>query len=254
MEYAADGRIGRLTFDNPSRLNAMTLGMWRDLAVVAGRVASDPDVRVLVVTGAGDRAFVSGSDISGFGADRNTEAAADAYGKAVSDGLDALARLEKPTIAVIGGACIGGGLSIAAACDLRLAARNSVFAVPAARIGVGYAPGQVTRLQRLIGPARLRELIYTARKVGAEEAQGWGLLNEVLDPEILHDRVAELATDISGLAPLTQQAAKLASLATEREVPVGTAQEAVDRCFGSEDYREGQAAFREKRPPDFSGR
>jgi enoyl-CoA hydratase/carnithine racemase len=252
----ADG-VARITFTNPEKRNAMSLDMWTDLARIAGEAAADPAVRVLLLQGAGDAAFVSGSDVSGFKDSRSTADATRSYNATVEAALAALAACPKPAIAAIRGYCIGGGVSIAATADLRISHTESSFAIPAARLGVGYSRQQIERLQQLIGPARLRELIFTGRRTTAREALAMGLVNQVLTAEEYDGSITALATQIATAAPLTLRAAKRASqqalLAAAARDDAAT-DALIDACFASEDYREGQAAFAEKRKPNFQGR
>lgn len=256
LSYVADGTVARLHFDNPGKHNAMSLAMWRALSQRVAEAQADPAVRVLVLAGAGETAFVSGSDISSFGAERTSPEAVRLYNEAVEAGLAALHGFAKPSVALIQGYCIGGGLSIAAAADLRFASAEASFAIPAGRLGIGYSFGQIARLQALAGQAVVRDLVFTARRMGAAEALRCGLLNEVSEDAagleaMARDRVGAIAAN----APLTLRAAKLASAqASAIEPDVAAVEAAIATCFASDDYREGQAAFAEKRRPLFQGR
>lgn len=249
-------RAGRVTvrFNNPARLNAMTLGMWQALGDVA--TGLNPDTRVVVLTGTGPRAFVSGADISEFATLRSTRAQIATYNATVARALDALAALPMPVVARISGYCIGGGLEIATRCDLRLAAETARFAFTPAKLGLAVATNEIAALTRLIGPSATADLLYTARQVSADEALRWGLVNEVV-PEADLDAAADtLVTRIASNAPLTIRAVKAALRAGPDPDDATRTQIAdmVQACYDSADYAEGQAAFAAKRVPAFQGR
>ena len=245
--------IAHLVIDNPARHNAMTLGMWTQLADTLAELAADADVRVVVLRGAGDQAFVSGADISEFEALRSSADGVAAYDAAVERAQSALSAFPRPVIAAIGGICYGGGMGLALACDLRLAAPGARFRMPAARLGLGYAYQGVKRMVDLLGPTHAAELIYTARVCDAQEALRLGLVGAV--HEYVHAQALALAATIAANAPLTVAAAKSAIQAALDPDP--TACERADRaardCFGSADYAGGRAAFAEQRPPRFRG-
>jgi enoyl-CoA hydratase len=210
-----------------------------------------------VLRGAGDKAFVSGADISQFGQQRRNAAEVAASNRLTDAARQALATFPKPTIAMIQGYCLGGGLAIALMCDLRFAAEGSSFGIPAARLGVGYAAPSVGLLQALVGPAYTREILFTGRRFTGAEALHMGLLNRLLPPAELAPYVQDYAAMIGANAPLTIRAAKLAStelLKAEDERDLTVVQQAVEACFDSADYHEGRTAFLEKRPPVFTGR
>jgi enoyl-CoA hydratase/carnithine racemase len=252
-----DGAIGRLVFNNPARRNAVSLEMWEGVTRIIDDFERDDAVRVIVVSGAGGRAFVSGADISEFKERRASEEAAAAYAK-ISEG--ARRRLEdasKPTIAMIQGYCIGGGVGTALACDLRIAAEGSKFGIPAARLGLGYAYDGIKKLVDLVGPAYAREIFYTARQFTAEEALRMGLVNRVVPAEALEGCVNDYCAMIAENAPLTVRAAKIAireALHDESRRDLALCRRLVEECFASEDYAEGRTAFMEKRRPTFWGR
>jgi enoyl-CoA hydratase len=252
-----DGAIGHLIFNNPARRNAVSLEMWQGVQHILDDFERDDAVRVIVVSGAGGRAFVSGADISEFAEKRASAEAAAAYSQ-VSEA--ARARLEatpKPTIAMIRGYCIGGGVGTALACDLRIAAEGARFGIPAAKLGLGYAYDGIRRLIDLVGPACAREIFYTARQFGAEEALRMGLVNQVVPEDRLENYVAEYCEMIAANAPLTLHAVKTIVREALKDADMrdmALCQRVVDDCFASRDYAEGRTAFMEKRKPVFQGR
>jgi enoyl-CoA hydratase/carnithine racemase len=249
-----EGPIGWLTFNQPERLNAVRLDMWQALPEAVGRLAGDPAVRAIVVRGAGDRAFISGADIAEFEEARNNSTANHIFTGAVSAATAALVEAPKPVIAMINGFCIGGGMVIASACDIRICASGSRFGVPAGRLGLGYELDNLARLQSIVGKGIAMEMLATARHFTAEEALRAGFVNRVVHAADLEMAVRDMAAMISKTAPLTIAAAKLASRAAIDPAFRIMAQQAVDACFDSEDFREGRAAFRDKRQPRFTGR
>ena len=251
-----DGRIGYLIFNNPERHNAVSLEMWAKTAEILDGFAKDEEVRVVVVTGAGGKAFVSGADISEFGEKRGSREATLAYNALVEKASDRLLSCSKPTIAMIQGYCIGGGLAISLCCDLRIASENSRFGVPAAKLGLGYAYPGIKRLADVVGPSFAKEIFFTARQLDAAEALQMGLINRVRPTDELEAYVTNYAAMIGGNAPLTVGAVKLCvgEYAKDPETrDLKVCQEAVDRCFASADYIEGRTAFMEKRKPVFRG-
>lgn len=251
-----DGAVARIMFNNPDRHNAMSLDMWRGAEEAVNAHLASGAARVIVLTGAGDKAFVAGADISRFGEERKQADAVREYNEAVRSFQDTLAEAPVPTIAMIGGYCIGGGLAIALCCDLRLASADSRFAIPAAKLGLGYAAGGVDRLMQIVGPAFAKEIFFTARQFDAEEARAMGLVNRVVPRDELAVLVDDYTRRICENAPLTIRAAK--TTVGELVKPEGTrdlarADEQVAACFASNDYAEGQAAFMEKRKPVFTG-
>jgi len=249
--------VGRLVFNNPDRLNAVSLEMWQAVGDVMGAFSVDPEVRAVVVSGAGERAFVSGADISQFDAVRASPDANAHYNAVSEAGRAAIANCPKPTVAMIRGYCIGGGLAVALSCDLRIAAEGSQFAIPAARLGLGYAFQAMQTLVGIVGPANAKEIMLTARRFTAEEALRMRLVNKVVPAADLETEVEAYAQAIAANAPLTVKAAKLTIDQAMRDAgdrDLGAVQAAVDACFASEDYKEGRAAFAAKRPPRFEGR
>lgn len=252
-----DGSIGWMIFDHPERRNAVTQAMWLQIGEILEDFAKDEAVRVVVLKGAGDKAFVSGADISQFGQQRRNAAEVAASNRLTDEARHALATFPKPTIAMIQGYCLGGGLAIALMCDLRFASEDSTFGIPAARLGVGYAAQSIALLQALVGPAFTREILFTGRRFSGEEASRMGLINRLLPQEELAGYVRDYSAMIGANAPLTIRATKLAStelLKAEAERDLAMVQRAVEACFDSADYHEGRTAFMEKRPPRFTGR
>jgi enoyl-CoA hydratase len=251
-----DGAIGWMIFNNPERRNAVSLDMWRAIPEVLAAFEADPEVRVVVFVGAGDRAFVSGADISQFEAERNDASAEARYSGASAAANVAMAGISKPTIAMIRGYCIGGGLALALTCDLRICTEDSRFAIPAARLGLGYGFGGVKALIDVVGPAIAKEILFTARQFSAEEALRIGLVNRVASRDELEPLVREYAAMIGANAPLTVRAAKIAAREALRDPEkrrLADVEAAVAACFDSADFKEGRTAFMEKRPPAFRG-
>jgi enoyl-CoA hydratase len=252
-----DDGIARIVFNNPEKRNALTVEMRAALPPLLRGLQEDPQVRVIVVTGAGDRAFVSGADISEFGEQRTSAEARAAYDRASAATAEAWERVDKPVIAMIRGYCIGGGLMMAMQADIRIAGEGSRFGIPAARLGLGYGFAGVKALVDLVGPAWASEILFSARRLTAEEALRIGLVNRVVPAERLEADVMELATSIGENAPLTVAACKLAIREARRDPDrrdLTRLAERVEACFRSQDYLEGQRAFLEKRAPRFTGR
>ncbi|MEZ5375976.1 MAG: enoyl-CoA hydratase [Acidimicrobiales bacterium] len=249
--------IGWMTFNNPARHNAMSAEMNRAIPTIIGAFADDPSVRVVVMRGAGGRAFVSGADISEFGERRTSVDARKEYDAIAAEAQRALTKLDKPLIAMIEGYCMGGGVLTAMKADIRIASDNSQFAVPAAKLGLGYGYGGVEALVDLVGKAVAAEVLFTARRYSASEAAGIGLINRSVPAAELETTVVDLASVIAGNAPMTIRAIKAAigevGKDPDRRDLVRVA-ELTEACFRSEDYREGQAAFLEKRTPNFADR
>jgi enoyl-CoA hydratase len=256
MLARVEAGVGWVTFNNPERRNAVSLEMWQALGDIMEAFEHDPAVRVVVLTGAGDKAFVAGADISEFEERRSSSEQRESYGAVSGRGYAALSRCSKPVIAMIRGYCIGGGLLIALAADIRFATPGSKFGVPAAKLGLGYDYAGVAGLARLVGPARTADILYSARQLEAEEALSCGLIEFLVEDGALEQRVAEYAAAITRNAPLTIRAVK-ASLHAYSRYSVRTdnaeVEELVKRCYDSEDYREGRRAFMEKRKPEFHG-
>jgi enoyl-CoA hydratase/carnithine racemase len=251
-----DGPIGWLVFDHPERRNAIHRAMWEAIPERLAELDADDGVRVVVTRGAGDVAFVAGADISEFEQSRIGPGARD-YDKLTERAFQALANVQKPLIAMIHGFCIGGGSGIALHADMRYAADDAVFAIPPARLGLGYSATNVETLVGVVGQAYAREVLLTARRYDAASAERIGLVHQVLPKSELDEFVRGLALQVADNAPLTLRAAKrcLADLrlaATDRDDDRTAA--LIQACFDSDDYAEGVAAFLAKRRPVFRGR
>jgi enoyl-CoA hydratase/carnithine racemase len=250
------GAIATVVFSNPARFNALTLDMWLAIPPTLAKLDADASVRVIVLEGDGDRAFVSGADISQFGENRATPDAQAIYDRALDAAYLAPSRCAKPVIAKIRGVCMGGGLGIAAGCDIRICAEDAVFRMPAARMGLAYGFVGMQRFMRLMGTANTADIFFTARKFDAHDALRMGFVQKVVPVPALDDEVKAYCGTVAENAPLTVAAAKRTLLEaqkdpTERDLK---AVEAADRaCFGSADFAEGRRAFMEKRPPKFQG-
>jgi enoyl-CoA hydratase/carnithine racemase len=248
--------VGWMIFNNPERHNAISLEMWEAALEIMAAYAADDSVRVMVVTGAGGKAFASGADISKFKDERQEAAALAHYQATTQRAYEALQGMPIPTLAMIRGYCIGGGTAAAVCCDLRICTENAKFGIPAARLGLGYGLNRAQPLVDLVGPAYAKEMFFTGRQFDAREAEKMGLVNRVVADDRLEATVEELARTIAGNAPLTVRCAKLVvgeTLKDTRERDVAATERAVAACFASRDYREGQAAFMEKRKPKFIG-
>jgi enoyl-CoA hydratase len=256
LRLEIEGAIAWIVASNPERMNAFTAGMWAKIPAHVAAAEADPAVRVIILRGEGTRAFSAGADISEFETARSGAAAAD-YDRLNHEAFSALLAAQKPVIAMVHGFCLGGGLGIAACADLRLADPKAQFAIPAAKLGLGYNPRWVPPLLALAAPAFIKEMIFTGRRFSAAEALRIGLVNEVVETENLEVAVRTLANDIAANAPLTVRAAKLTidELVRRPEHPDTAALDAaVKACFESADYAEGRRAFLEKRKPVFQGR
>jgi enoyl-CoA hydratase len=250
------GSVGTITFNNPAKRNAMSLDMWEALAEAIAGLTADPEIRVIVLAGAGGKAFVSGADISQFEVLRHDAETTERYSQRSVVAANALDDCPKPTIACIDGFCLGGGLLVAMLADIRIAAEGSEFGIPAARLGAAYGYAGLERLVSLVGPSRARLLMFTGMRIDAAEALRIGLVDQVVGVSELRPRTLELAQSIAGNAPLAVAAAKI-TIAQILKDGCNRDMEAVRRigirCADSEDFQEGRRAFMEKRKPSFRG-
>jgi enoyl-CoA hydratase/carnithine racemase len=249
--------IGWLTFNQPERRNAISLAMWDAVTAAVEDFAGDRAVRVVVMSGAGGKAFASGADISEFEKVRADADAEANYARHSARARDLLAGLEVPLIAMIQGFCIGGGLATALQADLRIASSDSSFGIPAARLGVSYGYGSLERLTALVGPALAKEIMFLGRRYTADQALAMRLVNQVVEADQLLATVEDIAAEIVRNAPLSVRASKIAidQIAGGPERQDRARVEAANRdCFDSADYKEGRRAFMEKRTPQFQGR
>ncbi|MCC6889342.1 MAG: enoyl-CoA hydratase/isomerase family protein [Hyphomicrobiales bacterium] len=252
-----EGGVGYLIFNNPERHNAVSLEMWAASADILDGFRDDPDVRVVIITGAGGKSFVSGADISKFESERSSMEAVKHYNATVGRANQTVYEFPKPTIAMIKGYCIGGGLGLALCCDMRIASENSKFGVPAAKLGLGYSYPGLKRLVDLVGPAFAKEIFYTGRQFDCAEALAMGLINRAVPADALESYVRTYADTIAGNAPLTLKAVKYIAgeaVKDESQRNLARAAEMVEDCFKSQDYIEGRRAFMEKRKPRFTGK
>ena len=250
------GRLGYLVFDNPARHNAVSLAMWDDAARALDDFARDASVAVVVITGTGNKAFVSGADISRFEDERGSEEAVDRYNAAVEKTYAAVQDFPKPTLAMIRGYCIGGGLGLAICCDIRIASEEARFAMPAAKLGLGYDLPGIRRFMELLGPSFTKEMFFTARQFDAAEARAMGLANCIVPDAEIEAYVADYAETIAANAPLTIAAVKFIVGELLKDEPARDLEQCTAlarRCFASRDYEEGRRAFMEKRNSVFSG-
>jgi enoyl-CoA hydratase/carnithine racemase len=257
VRVVREGALAWLVFDHPERRNAISAEMWEALPAAVAELEADPSLRVAVMRGAGELAFVSGADISEFQRARTGAEAAAEYDRTTARAFDALAGFSKPLLAMIHGFCIGGGMATALAADLRYAAEDALFAIPAARLGLGYHMAGLDALGRLVGPATAKEILFTARRYTAAEALRLGLVNGVFAKPALEREVRALAAQIAENAPLTLRSAKLTLRELARDPAardLAAVRQSVRACFESDDYKEGVRAFLEKRPPRFGGR
>jgi len=248
------GDVAWVTFNRPEARNALTFAMYEEVGRICAEANDDPSLRVIVLRGAGDKAFASGTDINQFRAFKSLQDALD-YEARLDRILTALEQCRVPTIAAISGACTGGGAGIAACCDLRVAAKNAKLGFPIARtLGNCLSSANLSRLAGLVGPARVNEMIFTAKLIGAEDAARIGLVHEVVeDLPALEKRVEELAGEVAAMAPLTLRATKEGLRRLQRRLTREEAEDLILMCYMSADFREGMDAFLGKRPPRWRG-
>ncbi|MGH7374321.1 MAG: enoyl-CoA hydratase [Candidatus Rokuibacteriota bacterium] len=253
-----DGPIGWITFNQPEKRNAVSQEMWQRMPEYVRDLSADDAIRVVILRGAGDAAFVAGADISQFKDRRRNAADEEEYRRISGAGQEALTKLRKPLLAMIHGFCIGGGVSIAITCDLRIASDDARFGIPAARLGLGYHYHGMEKLMSLVGPAYTKELFFTARTdFSAQDALRMGLVNQVVPKAELERFTRDYALTMSRNAPLTLRSAKASVeqlLRPSAERDLAMLDRLITDCFNSQDYQEGVRAFGEKRRPQFQGR
>jgi len=257
VRLECDGPIAWIIVDNPARRNAVNYTMWRQMTESVAAADADPAVRVMVIRGGGEENFISGADISEFENNRNDAKAAQDYEGNNGAAFAAIRDAKKPTIAMIRGFCMGGGVGVAVACDLRIAAEGSIYAVPAAKLGVGYPPNAFADVVNLVGPSAAKMLYFSAGRIDHTEALRVGLVDKIVAADALQETTADLAKTISINAPLTIHASKAAINALcgdPAEINWDELNALRDICFNSEDFAEGRRAFMEKRKPVFKGR
>lgn len=252
-----EGAIGRFTINNPDKRNCVSLAMWQRIGDVFADWSEDPDIRVIVFTGAGDKSFCAGADIKEFATLRSTPEQIARYEEIADRALENIVAAPKPTIARIDGACIGGGFELALLCDIRIAAERATFGVTPARVGHGYSLANIRLLLNHVSVSAAREILFTARHFPAADALRWGVLNRVVAADDLDRTVDEMAHEIAANAPLTVKAAKITTaeaIKPQDQCDEALVRQAIQACYDSEDYREGQRAFAEKRKSAFKGR
>ncbi|SDZ96348.1 enoyl-CoA hydratase [Rubrimonas cliftonensis] len=250
------GDIARIVFNQPEKRNAVSLEMWEAVEAAVTRFAADESVRILVLSGAGGKAFVSGADVSKFESERASAEAVAHYNATTKRVYDLVEAFPKPTIAQIDGFCVGGGVALALCCDLRICGDNSQFAIPAAKLGLGYGFPGIKRLVDVVGPAFAKEIFFTARRFDAEEARIMGLVNRVVPAEKVGEAAEETARMIAENAPMTVNSVKFIvgqTVLPESGRDLAACDARVKACFDSQDYIEGRRAFLEKRKPEFVG-
>ena len=252
-----DGSTLHIRFNNPARHNALSVDMWEAVPPLLALAKDDDRVRLVVFSGAGEKAFVSGADITQFEDMRAAKEAVAYYEKMAETTLMGIYDFPKPTLACIRGYCIGGGVNVAISCDIRIAASDSVFSIPAARLGLGYRYSAMKNLVDLIGPGAAKDLFFTARRIGADEAKSLGLVSRVAAPEALDALLAEYTGALAENAPLTVMAGKAITreiLKPSPDLDLALCQSLIRGCFESADYTEGRTAFMQKRKPVFTGK
>ncbi len=254
LKVSREDHIGHIVLNQPDKHNAISLGMWQALAGALDAFMAEDQVRIIVLQGAGARAFSAGADISQFDKNRGSQDTVAVYNQAVATAQEKLQEINKPTIAKIRGYCLGGGMGLALRCDMRLAANDARFGIPAARLGLGYGLDSLRPLVKLIGPSRAKEILFTAKRYDAAQALAMGLINQSVAPDQLDSLVQDYTDSITANAPLTIRAVKqivAETLKDDSQCDEALCQQLVDGCFASEDYAEGRKAFMEKRKPEF---
>ena len=252
-----DGQVLHIRFDNPAKHNALSMDMWEAVPPLLARAGKDDNVRMVVFSGEGGKAFISGADISQFEDMRAAKEAVTRYEQMAEAALQGIFEFSKPTVACIQGYCIGGGVNVAISCDIRVASSNSVFSIPASRLGLGYRFSAMKNLTQLVGPGYAKDIFFTGRRLDAAEALRIGLVNRVSEPEGLDALLAEYTTAITTGAPLTIKAGKRIIqevLKLGADFDAEMCRRLILDCFESEDYAEGRKAFMEKRKPIFKGK
>ena len=255
LSRVKDG-VGYITFNNPEKHNAVSIEMWDALELILDGFRSSKDIRVIVLNGAGGKAFVSGADISKFDKERSSKEAVLSYNKRTQKVYENLETFPKPTIAMIDGYCIGGGLNLAVCCDIRICSEKSKFAMPAAKLSLGYPFSSIKRLFDVMGPGMAKHFMFTAEKISASEALACGLVQKLVSEDSIDSYVKDYALNIANNAPLTIKAMKqigieISKNSDERDLLL--CEKLASACFDSEDYKEGRKAFMEKRKPNFQG-
>ena len=255
LSRVKDG-VGYITFNNPEKHNAVSIEMWDSLEQILDGFRSSKDIRVIVLNGAGGKAFVSGADISKFDKERSSKEAVLSYNKRTQKVYENLETFPKPTIAMIDGYCIGGGLNLAVCCDIRICSEKSKFAMPAAKLSLGYPFSSIKRLFDVMGPGMAKHFMFTAEKISASEALACGLVQKLVSEDSIDSYVKDYALNIANNAPLTIKAMKqigieISKNSDERDLLL--CEKLASACFDSEDYKEGRKAFMEKRKPNFQG-
>ena len=248
--------VGYITFNNPEKHNAVSIEMWDALEKILDEFRSSKEIRVIVLNGAGGKSFVSGADISKFDKERSSKDAVLSYNKRTQKVYELLETFPKPTIAMIDGYCIGGGLNLAVCCDIRICSEKSKFAMPAAKLSLGYPFSSIKRLFDVMGPGMAKHFMFTAEKISASEALACGLVQKLVSAENIETYVRDYALTISQNAPLTIKAMKqigIEILKNPDERDLLLCEQLASACFDSEDYKEGRKAFMEKRKPNFKG-
>jgi enoyl-CoA hydratase/carnithine racemase len=255
LSRVKDG-VGYITFNNPEKHNAVSIEMWDALEQILDGFRSSKDIRVIVLNGAGGKAFVSGADISKFDKERSSKEAVLSYNKRTQKVYENLETFPKPTIAMIDGYCIGGGLNLAVCCDIRICSEKSKFAMPAAKLSLGYPFSSIKRLFDVMGPGMAKHFMFTAEKISASEALACGLVQKLVSEDSIDSYVKDYALNIANNAPLTIKAMKQIGIEISKnldERDLLLCEKLASACFDSEDYKEGRKAFMEKRKPNFQG-